>query len=110
MGEVVGEYCVPDWLIPNKPGVVGVRVRGDSMAPRIEDGAIAFIDTRRHDARSGEIVAAVLDGEATLKVYRIRNRVIVLEPWNRTRYSEIVVDDPSHLRIIGVYVGHWTSL
>lgn len=103
-----GEILVPDWLIPDKPGIVAVRVRGDSMAPKIEDGSIVFLDTTRANPHSGEIVAAYLDGELTLKVFRRQDRKIVLEPWNRRNYVPIEVDDVRHLRIAGVYIGHWT--
>jgi repressor LexA len=107
IAEDVSEFLVPDWLVPNRPGIVAIRVRGDSMAPRIEDGAIVFIDTTKIRPRSGEIVAAYLDGEATLKVYRVENRTVLLEPFNRA-YQPIRVADIRHLRILGTVIGHWT--
>jgi SOS-response transcriptional repressor LexA len=107
VSEEAEEFIVPDWLIPNRSGVIAVRVHGDSMEYRIADGALVFLDTTRHDPRSGEIVAALLDGEATLKVYRVRNREVWLEPWNRN-YTPIKVEDTRHLRILGVMIGHWT--
>lgn len=62
--------------------VFGLRVRGDSMI----DAAICDGDTvvvrQQHEAHSGQIVAAMIDGEATVKVYRRRNGHVHLEPRN----------------------------
>ncbi|MEV0760617.1 transcriptional repressor LexA [Nocardia sp. NPDC050435] len=62
--------------------VFGLRVRGDSMIDAaICDGDIVVI-RQLHEAHSGEIVAAMIDGEATVKVYRRRNGHVYLEPRN----------------------------
>lgn len=62
--------------------VFGLRVRGDSMIDvAICDGDIVVV-RKESEAHSGEIVAAMLDGEATVKVYRRRNGHIYLEPRN----------------------------
>ncbi len=62
--------------------VFGLRVRGDSMIDAaICDGDIVVVRQER-EAHSGEIVAAMIDGEATVKVYRRRNGHVYLEPRN----------------------------
>ncbi|WP_167474449.1 transcriptional repressor LexA [Nocardia arthritidis] len=62
--------------------VFGLRVRGDSMIDAaICDGDIVVV-RKQHEAHSGEIVAAMIDGEATVKVYRRRNGHVYLEPRN----------------------------
>ncbi|WP_174186352.1 transcriptional repressor LexA [Nocardia barduliensis] len=62
--------------------VFGLRVRGDSMIEAaICDGDIVVV-RKQHEAHSGEIVAAMIDGEATVKVYRRRNGHVYLEPRN----------------------------
>ncbi|MFC9994142.1 transcriptional repressor LexA [Nocardia sp. NPDC127526] len=62
--------------------VFGLRVRGDSMVDAaICDGDIVVVRQER-EAHSGEIVAAMIDGEATVKVYRRRNGHVYLEPRN----------------------------
>lgn len=62
--------------------VFGLRVRGDSMIDAaICDGDIVVV-RQQHEAYSGQIVAAMLDGEATVKVYRRRNGHVYLEPRN----------------------------
>ncbi|QCQ93525.1 transcriptional repressor LexA [Rhodococcus sp. SGAir0479] len=62
--------------------VFALRVRGESMV----DAAICDGDTvvvrRQDDAHSGEIVAAMIDGEATVKVLRRRDGHVRLEPRN----------------------------
>jgi repressor LexA len=62
--------------------VFALRVRGDSMI----DAAICDGDTvvvrQQHEAYSGQIVAAMIDDEATVKVYRRRNGHVLLEPRN----------------------------
>lgn len=62
--------------------VFGLRVRGDSMIDAaICDGDIVVVRQQR-EAHSGEIVAAMIDGEATVKVYRRRSGHVYLEPRN----------------------------
>ena len=62
--------------------VFGLRVRGDSMVDAaICDGDMVVV-RQQPEAQSGEIVAAMLDGEATVKVYRRRGGHIYLEPRN----------------------------
>ncbi|WP_305093719.1 transcriptional repressor LexA [Prescottella sp. R16] len=62
--------------------VFALRVRGESMV----DAAICDGDTvvvrRQDEAQSGEIVAAMIDGEATVKVLRRRGGHVYLEPRN----------------------------
>ncbi|NNH68292.1 transcriptional repressor LexA [Nocardia uniformis] len=62
--------------------VFGLRVRGDSMIDAaICDGDIVVV-RKEHEAHSGEIVAAMIDGEATVKVYRRSGGHVYLEPRN----------------------------
>nr|WP_221333560.1 transcriptional repressor LexA [Nocardia transvalensis] len=62
--------------------VFGLRVRGDSMVDAaICDGDIVVV-RRQQEAHTGDIVAAMIDEEATVKVYRRRNGHVYLEPRN----------------------------
>jgi repressor LexA len=62
--------------------VFGLRVRGDSMVDAaICDGDIVVV-RQQSEAHSGQIVAAMIDEEATVKVYRRRNGHVYLEPRN----------------------------
>jgi repressor LexA len=82
--------------------VFGLRVRGDSMIDAaICDGDIVVI-RKQNEAHSGEIVAAMIDGEATVKVYRRRNGHVYLEPRNPA-YSVIDGDEAVVLgRVVSV--------
>ncbi len=60
----------------------GLRVRGDSMTDAaICDGDIVVVK-QHHEVCNGDIVAAMIDDEATVKVYRRRGGHILLEPRN----------------------------
>ncbi|MFI9536765.1 transcriptional repressor LexA [Nocardia fusca] len=80
--------------------VFGLRVRGDSMVDAaICDGDIVVV-RRQPDAQTGEIVAAMLDGEATVKVFRRRAGHVYLEPRNPA-YQVI---DGDHAVVLGKVV------
>jgi repressor LexA len=80
--------------------VFGLRVRGESMIDAaICDGDIVVV-RRQSEAYSGQIVAAMIDEEATVKVYRRRNGHVYLEPRN----SAYDVIDGDHAAILGVVV------
>ncbi|MFI6316835.1 transcriptional repressor LexA [Nonomuraea sp. NPDC050556] len=62
--------------------VFALRVRGDSMIDAaICDGDIVVV-RQQPEAHSGQIVAAMIDGEATVKVFRRRQGHVELEPRN----------------------------
>ena len=72
--------------------VFGLRVRGESMIDAaICDGDVVVV-RRQDEAHSGEIVAAMIDGEATVKVFRRRDGHVFLEPRN-SAYAAIDGDD-----------------
>ncbi len=68
--------------LTGRGNVFGLRVRGDSMVDAaICDGDIVIVRQER-EAHSGQIVAAMIDEEATVKVYRRRGGHVYLEPRN----------------------------
>src|SRR5437764_12709509 len=77
------------------------KVRGDSMVNALLlDGDIVILDDRK-EARNGDIVAALIDGETTLKRFIIEHGRPYLRAEN-PRYPE---QRPAHdLRIQGVMV------
>ncbi|MFI7464527.1 transcriptional repressor LexA [Nonomuraea sp. NPDC049646] len=80
--------------------VFGLRVRGDSMVDAaICDGDIVVV-RQQPEAHSGQIVAAMIDGEATVKVYRRRDGHVRLEPRN-PRYDVI---DGDRAVVLGIVV------
>ncbi len=71
----------PAWL--KGEGNFLLRVKGDSMVEAgIFDGDMALI-TPQHTAENGQIVVAMLDGEATLKRFYQDNGCIRLQPENK---------------------------
>ncbi|MGH3861003.1 transcriptional repressor LexA [Actinokineospora sp.] len=86
--------------------VFGLRVRGESMVDAaICDGDIVVV-RRQHEAHSGQIVAAMIDDEATVKVYRRRNGHVYLEPRN----PEYDVIDGDNAVILGIVVSVLRSI
>lgn len=78
----------------------GLRVRGDSMVDAaICDGDIVVVK-QQSEAYNGDIVAAMIDDEATVKVYRRRGGHVVLEPRNPA-YDDI---DGDHAVVLGKVV------
>ncbi|MCE7008373.1 transcriptional repressor LexA [Kibdelosporangium philippinense] len=84
---IAAEQHVDDVLtlprhLTGRGNVFGLRVRGDSMIEAaICDGDIVVVK-QQSEAHSGQIVAAMIDEEATVKVYRKRNGHVYLEPRN----------------------------
>lgn len=83
-------------------GAFALRVIGDSMEPKIPDGAIVIIDPAR-PYQHGSIVLAkrTSDQEATLKQLWYDGAVPKLKPLN-PRYA--ILDMPADTRIIGVAI------
>lgn len=83
-----------------------IRVDGDSMiGAHIEDGDCIIVRVREK-AENGDIVAALLENEITLKYFYQKNGEIELRPAN-PKYKPIVVDPHENLsfRILGVMAG-----
>lgn len=97
--EHVDEVLTLPRELAGRGNVFALRVRGDSMI----DAAICDGDTvvvrQQAEAHSGQIVAAMIDGEATVKVYRRRGGHVLLEPRNPA-YDVIDGDEAVVLGII----------
>jgi repressor LexA len=81
--DVEGEFLLPSDYVPRASDAFMLRVQGDSMVDAaILDGDLILVRPQR-TAENGEIVVAMLDGEATVKrFYREAGR-IRLQPENR---------------------------
>ena len=78
-----------------------LRVRGDSMIEaHILDGDMVILEDRK-DAQNGDIVAALIDGETTLKRYVVERGRPYLKAEN-PRYPDLV--PARELRIQGVMI------
>jgi repressor LexA len=85
------------------PEVFFLRVEGDSMVGRgILNGDYVLIQTQV--AKDGDIIAARIGDEATIKTLRRRDGTIILEPANPNE-REIVVPKGSDFSVLGVACG-----
>lgn len=81
-----------------------LRVRGDSMIEEgILDGDVVIV-RQQNTARNGEIVVAMVDGEATVKFFFREQSRIRLQPAHPTM-APIYVDDRSETVIQGIVIG-----
>jgi repressor LexA len=84
--------------------VFALRVKGDSMSPRIMDGDIVLV--RQQDAaEDGDLVIAEIDGEATCKVLKRSHGSVMLVPFNAA-FAPFVFSgqQAEDLRILGKVV------
>ncbi|MGZ4614175.1 MAG: transcriptional repressor LexA [Actinomycetes bacterium] len=100
-GPILAEQVVED-VFPLPRQVVGegtlflLQVRGDSMVDAaICDGDWVVV-RQQHVAEPGEIVAAMIDGEATVKTFKRRDGHVWLMPHNPA-YEPIPGDDATIL-------------
>ena len=82
-------------------------VKGDSMTGKhILHGDIAILE-QRNEARTGDVVAALIDGESTLKIYEHKSGKPFLRAAN-PRYRDM--HPASELAVQGILVGLVRSL
>lgn len=78
-----------------------LKVSGDSMSPTIQPGDLILVDTSLRP-RQNDIIACVLNGEATLKRYIKRGTIILLKADNPAFSDIIPVTATDDFRIEGV--------
>jgi repressor LexA len=87
----------------NGQNLFALKVQGDSMANAgIHDGDLVVVRAQDH-AEAGDIVVALLDGEATVKELARRAGKLWLQPAN-PRYDPIAVGGDTKIagKVIGV--------
>ncbi|MFS8096630.1 transcriptional repressor LexA [Lentzea alba] len=91
---------LPRGLVGRGSNVFALRVRGDSMIDAaICDGDMVVVQ-QSHEAYNGQIVAAMIDEEATVKVYQRKGGHVYLEPRN----PDYPVIDGDKAVILGIVV------
>ena len=79
-----GEFVLPASFVPRVNDAFMLRVQGDSMVEAaILDGDLIMVKPQRV-ARDGEIIVAMIDGEATVKRFFKENGRVRLQPENRS--------------------------
>jgi repressor LexA len=108
---ILAEENVEDWLTVSddymdRGTIFALRVRGDSMIDaHIVNGDVVII-RQQQTAESGEIVAALIGEEATLKTYRPQGDKVLFLPANEA-YNPLVFDKDSYTspQILGIAIG-----
>ena len=82
------------------PRTFALRIQGDSMTGRgILDGDLVLLE-HGEEPRSGQIVAALIDGQSTLKTYLVKNRRAFLKAEN-PKYPDLIPAE--ELMVQGVF-------
>lgn len=100
---LAGEIDLNDILVRHPEATFYVRVSGDSMRDAaILDGDLAVVD-REVEPKDGDFVIAFIDGEPTIKQFRIdkSGKSGWLQPWN-DNYPPIPITGDDDFRIWGV--------
>ena len=95
----------PEWLAAKGGEVFALRVSGDSMIEaHIADGDLVLV-RKQASAMAGDIVAALVDDEATVKRFAVEGGTIVLKPEHPTMKPIVVDPQKVEFRILGKVVG-----
>jgi repressor LexA len=102
-GEVIPVR--PEWLAARGGEVFALRVSGDSMIEaHIADGDLVLV-RKQVSAVPGDIVAALVDEEATVKRFGLEGGNIVLKPEHPTMKPILVNPQRAEFRILGKVIG-----
>lgn len=100
--NVIGEVLIESG-VARRGRCFALRVEGDSMkGAGMREGDVVIV-RQQPVAQNGEIVVALLDGEATVKRLFIGGDQIELRPENR-KYRPLVVSPDTELQILGKVV------
>lgn len=95
----------PEWLAAKGGDVFALRVRGDSMIQaHIADGDLVLV-RKQESAAAGDIVAAMIDQEATVKRFATEGGAVVLKPEHPTMKPIVVDPQRAEFRILGKVIG-----
>jgi repressor LexA len=95
----------PEWFARKGEDLFALRVRGESMIDaHIMDGDLVLV-RRQDSAQPGDVVAALVDSEATVKRFARDGSAVVLHPENPTMKPIVVNPGQGDFRILGKVVG-----
>lgn len=102
--DVEGHFVLPTDVVRDPSKCFVLRVTGDSMRDaHILDGDLVVVD-KTQNIRDGDIIAAALNGEVTVKRLGRENGRVVLHPENPD-YEDIVPDTADDFRVQGKVAG-----
>jgi repressor LexA len=94
-----------DWFGSRADDIFSLRVRGESMiGAHIVDGDVVVVRRQEH-AQPGDIVVALVDGEATVKRFGRDGHAVVLKPEHPTMAPIVVHPGEHEVRILGKVLG-----
>jgi repressor LexA len=95
----------PEWFAGKGDEMFSLRVRGESMVgAHIVEGDVVVVRRQDH-AQPGDIVVALVDGEATVKRFGKDGGAVVLRPENPTMSPLVIRPGDGEVRILGKVVG-----
>lgn len=103
--NIEGSLTIDKTLVKTTAGVFALRVKGDSM---IKAGILDrdyVIVYQQPTAENGEIVAVLIEDEATVKRFYKKNNIVRLQPENDLMEPIIVDLKSNSVRIVGKVVG-----
>ena len=101
--SVQDNYSLPKEWVRNTKDVFMLKVKGDSMINKnIYDGDYVVI-SKQNMPKVRDIVAVDIEGEATLKTYKIIDGKITLVPENE-HYEPIIIEE-QQFSFLGVAIG-----
>lgn len=95
---------VNELITKGREGFVAFEVTGESMVDHIQPGNIVFVDTWA-EARSGNIVATVVNGLTNIKIFKASRKGLYLVPAN-SEYTTQEINQQDSFHILGVVKGH----
>lgn len=102
--EIEAHIAVDSSLVKSQDSFL-LRVKGDSMIEaHIVEGDLAVVRPQS-SAENGEIVVALIDGEATLKRFFREGRHLRLQPENSTMPPIIIAAGTQEVTIVGKVTG-----
>lgn len=104
------EYMEQIYHIPKEEGIgrFFLKIHGDSMVEAgLNNGDMVLVD-KNQSAKSGDIIVAVINGEATVKRFIKKGNTFLLKPENKY-YDPITINtEEDEFEIVGIVVGHLT--
>ena len=95
----------PGWLGSRDEETFSLRVRGESMiGAHIVEGDLVVVRRQDH-AQSGDIVVALVDGEATVKRFLREGPAVVLKPEHPTLAPIVIQPGEKEVGILGKVIG-----
>ncbi len=102
--NIEGSIVIDSSFLKKSEDCFALRVKGDSMINAgIFEGDLVIIHPQKN-AFNGDIVVALLDDEATVKRFELKNNKLNLIPENNN-YKPIEVTDDKEFSLVGKVVG-----